>query len=269
MGLFLRKNNKETWKTGLVMSGGGTRGFAHLGVLKALDENGLRPDVICGVSAGAIAGALYADGKSPEEILEILTSQKVMKYLSISIPRQGFIKMSGLQKTLDQYLHARNIEELSIKLKIFAVNINTGEYTCFEEGPLTQALIASSSIPILFAPVKIDGNLYADGGLVNNFPVEPLVGNCKKIIGVNVNPLKETRNLGNIKKIVERAFQIAMRYHTIERRKFCDLFIEPEGIENYGLVDISSGKETFRLGYDEAIKALNQVGWIQKKQAIN
>ncbi len=267
MNLFFNKNNHEKfYKTGLVLSGGGTRGFAHLGVIKALEEKNMKPDIITGVSAGAIAGALYADGKSPEEIVDALSSRKVMNYLNLAFPKTGFIKMTGFEKTLDKLFKAKKFEDLKIPIKVYAVNMNTGVYTCFDEGPLAPAMTATSSIPILFPPVEINGNCYSDGGIMNNFPVEPLVGKCKIIIGVNVNPIKEDYKLDNLKKIVERTLHLSIRSHTQERKKYCDLFIEPEGIEIYGMMNIASAQDTFRMGYEATIKALESDEWKMKKE---
>jgi NTE family protein len=259
---------KLPYNIGLVLSGGGTRGFAHLGVLKALEENGLKPDVISAVSAGSIAAALYADGKSPDEILELLTSRKVMQYIDFALPTTGFIKMTGLEKTIINILRAKNIEDLSIPLKVFAVNMNNGIYTCFDSGPLAPVIKASCSIPILFPPVEINGSLYTDGGLHNNFPVEILVGQCKRIIGVNVNPLRNIKKLNNIKQVVERVFQLNIRGHTIERKKLCDLFIEPEGLGAFGMLNIASGPEAFRMGYEATILALQTADWKLKKEEV-
>jgi NTE family protein len=261
LNIFKKGNKKEKYHTGLVLSGGGTRGFAHLGVLKALEEHGIKPDIISGVSAGSIAGALYADGKSPEEVLNVLTSHKLLDYLEFTIPKTGLIKMSGFEKTLNKHLDAKNFEDLKIPLKVFAVNINTAEYVCFDEGPLSPAIKASSSIPIIFPPVKIGDYFYCDGGTINNFPIEPLLDTCERIIGVSVNPLGTQTKLGNLKQIAERTFQLAIRSHTLERKKRCDLYIEPEGLDDYGLLELSKAKEVFDLGYKAAIKALEEKGW--------
>lgn len=255
------KTKEEKYDVGVVLSGGGTRGFAHLGVLKALEESNIKPDIISSVSAGSVVGALYADGKTPEEILKVLTSKKLFTYLEITIPKTGLVKMSGFEKTLKKLLKAENFEDLSIPLKVFAVNMNTAKYTCFEKGPLAIAVKASSSIPIIFQPVEINDELFTDGGLINNFPVEALEGKCKRIIGVNVNPLGVKRNLDNLKIIAERTFQINIRSHTLDRKHKCDLFIEPEGLDDYGLIDLSGANEVFDLGYKTAKKLIKEKGW--------
>ncbi|MFN3555034.1 MAG: patatin-like phospholipase family protein [Bacteroidales bacterium] len=263
-GIFKKDHKTTRYPLGIVLSGGGTRGFAHLGVLKALEENNIKPEIISGVSAGSIVGALYADGYKPEEILKELTSHKLLNYLDFSIPKTGLVKMSGFEKTLKKMLRAKNFEDLKIPLKVFAVNMNTAEYTCFEKGPVAIAVKASSSIPVIFPPVEIDGEEFTDGGVINNFPVEALQDICDKIIGVSVNPLGERKNLDSLKKIAERTFQLTIRSHTLERKDKCDLFIEPEGLDDYGLLDLSSAHEIFDLGYESALKSLEKNQWLKE-----
>jgi NTE family protein len=261
---IFRKGSKNKYKTGLVLSGGGTRGFAHLGVLKALDESGIRPDIISGVSAGAVAGVFYADGKSPDQILDMFISMKLHQYVKVIFPTTGLLKLEGFERVLNENLKAKNFDELSLHVKVFAVNMNTAEYHCFDSGPISIALKASSSIPILFAPIKIGQYYFADGGVVNNFPVEALVGSCDRIIGVNVNPLTYKARIRGLKSITERSFHLAIRSHTKDRKGKCDLFIEPEGLEAYGMMELATAHKVFDLGYTSAIKALKEKGWFRK-----
>jgi NTE family protein len=263
LNIFARGSQKR-YKTGLVLSGGGTRGFAHLGVLKALDESGIRPDVISGVSAGAVVGALYADGNAPEEILELFIGMKLRKYVKLVFPSTGLLQMEGYEKVIRENLKAKNFEDLKMHLKVFAVNMNTAEYHCFEKGPISLALKASSSIPILFTPVKIGDHYFVDGGLINNFPVEALMGCCNRIIGVNVNLLTYKKQPKNLRRIAERSFHLAIRSHTKDRKQKCDLFIEPDGLEAYGMMELANAQKVFDLGYMSAIKALKEKGWFRK-----
>lgn len=262
MSIFSRKKDTGTrYKNGIALSGGGTRGFAQLGALKALEEADIKPDIISAVSAGAIVGALYADGKSPEEILKALTSKKIFSYLDFIIPKTGLIKMTGFENTLKKLLTAENFEDLQIPLKVFAVNINTAEYTLFDKGPLAIAIKASSSIPIIFPPTEIDEEFYCDGGIINNFPIEPLLPICERVIGINVNPLGKRKNLDNLRKIAERTFQLNIRSHALDRKDKCDLFIEPEGLADYGLLELSNAEKIFELGYKTTQKLLKEKGW--------
>ncbi len=246
----------KKYKYGLVLSGGGTRGFAHLGALKALEEHGIKPDIISGVSAGSIVGALYADGKSAEGALKSLISKNLLGFLKPMIPINGLLRLTGFEKTLKKTLHAKTFAELEIPMLIHAVNINTIEYTTFDKGNLINAIKASASIPVVFPPVKIGNHQYLDGGLLNNFPVEPLLGKCRKIIGINVNPVGKENNIKGLKTIAIRSFHLTMRNHAELRKDKCDIYIEPEKIENFGILDLSSAEELFEIGYKKTKKVL-------------
>lgn len=248
----------KKFKYGLVLSGGGTRGFAHLGAIKALEENGIKPDIISGVSAGSIVGALYADGKDAESSLRALISKNLLSFLKLMIPKRGLIKMTGFERTLKKTLQAKTFEELKTPLLVHAVNINTAEYTLFDSGDLVQAVKASSSIPVVFPPVEIDGQLYLDGGIVNNFPVEPLVDKCETIIGINVNPVGREDKINNLRTIAIRSFHLSMRNHADSRKKHCHIYIEPEEVENFGILDMESAQDVFEIGYKKAIEVLKK-----------
>jgi NTE family protein len=173
------------------------------------------------------------------------------------IPVNGLIKMTGFEKTLKSTLKAKTFEELKIPLIIHAVNINTNTYTQFSKGNLVDAVKASSSIPVVFPPVIIDGFQYLDGGIINNFPIEPLLGKCKKIIGINVNPVGDEDNINGLKKIAIRSFHLSMRNHAELRKEKCDIYIEPGEIENYGILDLSNAENIFEIGYQKTIEVLN------------
>jgi NTE family protein len=250
--------SEKKYKTGLVLSGGGTRGFAHLGAIKALQEEGINPDIIVGVSAGSIVGAFIADGHKPDDVLHILAKHKLFHYLEFTIPKTGLVKMSRLEKVFTSELKAKHFEELSIPLLVFAVNMNTAEYTRFDKGELASAITASSSIPIIFPPVKIGKHYFLDGGMINNFPVEVLKDDCETIIGINVNPIGEVEELGNLRDIAERTFHITLRNQAASKEEMCNIYIEPSELYQYGLLDVSKAVEIFELGYAAAKKALKK-----------
>ena len=114
----------KKYKTGLVLSGGAVRGFAHLGVIKALNEAGIYPEVIVGASVGSIVGVLYADGYSPQEIYDIFIHKSMYKYLEFIVPKRGFVRMTGLYKTLLEKLHAKHFDELKLPLYVAVTNLN-------------------------------------------------------------------------------------------------------------------------------------------------
>jgi len=248
--------SKSTYKTGLVLSGGGARGFAHLGVLQALEENGLKPDLISGVSAGAIVGAFYADGYLPYKILEMFVEKKIFSLVKLTFSTEGFLKMTGLKELIKDYLRAATFEDLKIPLIIAATNMTKGEMVYFKQGRLFDKIIASASIPILFEPYKIDGDVYVDGGVFDSMPVSPILGKCEKIIGVNINPRFEQKKLNGLIRIAERSFYLRVNSHVQETMKECDIFIEPKALKNYGLFDVKKAHKMFDIGYAEAQKVL-------------
>ncbi len=250
--------SKKRYNIGLALSGGGTRGFAHLGAIKALNEHGIMPDIIAGVSAGSIVGAMYADGEDAEEALGALTSKRLFGFFEFMVPRSGLVKMTGFEKTLKSTLKAKSFEELKIPLKIFAVNINTAKLVRFDKGDLITAIKASCSIPIIFPPVEINGHYYLDGGIINNFPVDALRQDCETVIGINVNPIGEFSNINSLKAIAERTFHISLRNQQASKAELCDIYIEPANLDRYGLLEISKAREIFELGYREASRVLDQ-----------
>ncbi|MFO8087986.1 MAG: patatin-like phospholipase family protein [Bacteroidales bacterium] len=240
---------------GVVLSGGGARGFAHLGVLQALEEMDVRPDMISGASAGAIAAALYADGYSPREVVKILMQQSFLRYTEFSIPKDGgILKLSGIKSLLKKKLRSKNIEDLNIPVYICATNMNKGKCVYFSSGSLIDKVIASASIPILFQMVEIDGNLFADGGVINNLPVEPIKGKVDVILGVNVTSPSEEEDLGSLFKIAERSFHLGISANVRFRSELCDYFIEIPELMNYSLLKSSQGEEIFDIGYMKAKK---------------
>ena len=249
--------DKGNFKTGLILSGGGARGFAHAGILKALNEYDIYPDMISGVSAGAIVGALYADGKSPDEIFEIFSSEeKFFKFVKFTVPKKGFFKTVGLKSNLGKNLKARTFSELKIPLYVAATNISKGEISYFNEGEILPCVLASASIPVLFEPVEIDGDLFVDGGVLDNFPLEPIQEHCKKLIGISLNPIHPEEEFDHLFHIAERTFRLSVSSHIRTKFSECSMVFEPEDLGSFGLLDVSKGKEMFELGYEKALDYL-------------
>lgn len=243
-------------KSGLVLSGGGTRGFAHLGAIAALFEKGIKPDVISGVSAGAIVGAFIAAGKSPEEILSVFKKGWFFKYTKLHIPLNGLLKLDGLKEIIKKEINEQNIEDLQIPFYIGVSNLNEGKMEYKNSGNLGQTVLASSSIPVLFAPVEIDGNLYVDGGLMENIPITPILKDCTNIFVSNISPINPDAKLKNLIQIATRAFYMSVNTNRAEAQKKATLFIEPEGINKYDFFLRTHADELFELGYKSTLQAL-------------
>jgi NTE family protein len=241
-------------KTGLVLSGGGARGIAHLGVLKALEELNIKIDEISGVSAGAIFGAFYAAGQSVSEIDKMISAAKFFDLMNFRIGKPGFFNSKSFRTVLEKNLHIQEFEALKIPLTIAATDYKNAEIVYFKTGNLIDAVVASSSIPIIFEPCLIDETYYVDGGLLNNFPVEPLVGNCDVIIGIHVNPINTAIVDFSLRSMMERVFLMAIRNAVKEKIKFCSLFIEPEELSRFHVFDTSNAAAISEIGYTATMK---------------
>jgi len=249
----------KKYKTGLVLSGGGARGFAHLGVIQALNEAGIFPEVISGTSAGALVGALYADGYSPKEIMKIMNAGTRLHYIRPTVPREGLLQISGIIRILRDSLRANTFEELKIPLFVSATNLNHGRIEYFSSGELMQPVIASASIPVLFKPVIINNFHYVDGGVLDNLPIKPIEKDCGFIIGSFVNPTGYEENINNLIQIAERTFLLSVSKEVLEKAKRFDLYIAPQELKNYKILDPEKAEEVFQVGYNATKEKLKEI----------
>ena len=244
------------FKTGLVLSGGGTRGFAHIGALKAMEEADLQVDVISGTSAGSIVGAMYADGIPADKMLELFSKYPIRKLSRPSFSRKGILNFKGLQKQIQKHLKADTFEELKYPLYVCICNLTNGTVKYLNTGPLAPALMASASIPLMFKPVNMEDGLYVDGAVFDNFPIKPLREQCEQIIGINIMPHSTVYNFIGIIGTGMRTFQLLMNAADYDSWKKCDLLIAPEGLADYGYLGHRKGMEMYTLGYEAAKKVL-------------
>jgi NTE family protein len=247
------------FRTGLVLSGGGARGFAHLGVIQALNEAGIFPDVLSGTSAGALAAVLYADGYSPKEILLLMNTGSRLDYMRPTLPREGILQISGITKILKAKLRASTFEELKIPLFVAATDLNNGKSVYFSKGELIDIVIASSSIPVLFTPVKINNICYVDGGVLDNLPVAPLENKCRFLIGSFVNPVGYMEKVNGLISIAERSFMLRMSTEVSEKENKFNLLIAPPELRNYSILDPEKAEELFDLGYKATKEKLKEI----------
>jgi NTE family protein len=249
----------KKFKTGLVLSGGGARGFAHLGVIQALNEAGIFPDVISGTSAGAIVGVLYADGYAPREILALMNWASRFDFMRPALPREGLLQINGVDKILKANLRAKTFEELKIPLFVSATDLNQGKSVYFSKGDLFEPVMASASIPVLFQPVKINNVSYVDGGVLDNLPIKPIENSCQVIIGSFVNPIGYVEKVTGLINIAERTFLLSMSKDVVEKSKRFDLYIAPPELRNYGILDPEKSQEIFDLGYSATKEKLTDI----------
>lgn len=240
-------------KIGLALSGGGARGIAHLGVLKALEELGLKPEMISGTSAGALFGALYAQGYSATEILQFVKQTKMVRILRLAFSRVGLFKIEKLGKELGRYFPHNDFASLKIPLAVAATDITQGECVIFQEGELMRAVLASCCMPVIFRPIEFNNTGYVDGGLLNNLPIEPLKAYCGKIIGSHCNPVVPNFRSKHAKALLERTFLMAIRNNVLMRQSECDVFLEPPELGKYIGSDFGKADKIFDIGYKYTI----------------
>ena len=249
----------KKYKVGLVLSGGGTRGFAHLGVIQALIEAGIFPDVISGTSAGALVGVLYADGYSPQEILTMMNWASRFDFMRPAMPREGLLQINGIIKILKTSLRSKNFSELKIPLYVSATDLNNGKVVYFSEGDLIEPVIASASIPVLFQPVKINGISYVDGGVLDNLPIKPIENQCMVTIGSFVNPVSYIEKISGLITIAERTFMLSMSKDILDKSKRFDLFIAPAELRKHRFLDPEKSQEVFDIGYKATKEKLEDI----------
>ncbi len=248
-------------QVGIALSGGGTRGVVHIGVLQALEEHGIFPSIISGTSAGSIVGVMYAHGYTPAEIMTIASERSLIWMFSLRLPNRGFVRHSFLRKMLGRYIAEQTFEELKKPLYVAISNLNSGKAEIINTGTLHDVIVASASIPVLYQPVHIGDHWYVDGGLLMNLPVSPIRDLASYIIAVNLIPRKVLAfdEVNTIAGVAARTFNLAA-INTIEPElKYCDIIIEPEAIYQYSRFNFTKIKEMYDIGYEEALKMIPQI----------
>ncbi|MCQ2219647.1 MAG: patatin-like phospholipase family protein [Paludibacteraceae bacterium] len=251
--------SKKKYRIGLALSGGGAKGIAHIGVIKAIEDFGLKIDVIAGVSAGAIVGALYADGHSTDEIKDFFQSNTLTQMVRPNLPKKGgLVNPERYMRKLGNTLHAKTFEELKTPLIVNATELNAGKNVYFSSGTLLDKIIASASVPIFFNPKIIDGKQYVDGGIFCNLPASILRKDCDILIGVHVNPTAPKEHTDGVLDVAERIFHLAVNGNTQEQKKLCDIVIETSKVKRFGMFNVGKADTIYKIGYHYATMALKK-----------
>jgi NTE family protein len=215
-------------KIGLALGGGAARGFAHIGVIKALEAQGIVPDIVVGTSAGAVVGALYSSGLSGFELQKIALDMDEGQLGDWSMPDRGVFKGEALQNFVNRAVANRSLEKLPRTFAVVATDLKSGESALFRTGNTGMAVRASSAVPGVFQPVSINGRDYVDGGLVSPIPVRAarsLGANFVIAVDISVNP-RDARTSSTVDVLLQ-TFAIMgrsiSRYETTE----ADIVIRP------------------------------------------
>ncbi|MFD2572773.1 patatin-like phospholipase family protein [Spirosoma soli] len=236
-------------KIGLVLSGGGARGIAHLGVIKALQEMGIGFDQIAGTSAGAITGALLAQGYTPDESLKIIESSAFVRHIRPAWNRMGLLRLDNVVDLYRKFIPHDTFEGLQIPLHVVAVDLNDGEQVVFDQGALIRPVLASCCLPGIFEPMLINKRQYVDGGVLNNLPVDVIENKVDFLIGSHCNVLGPRKPITSMRGVIERSLVLAVQSKTRDRFAKCQVLIEPPQLAQYTTTDISKARELFRIGY--------------------
>lgn len=248
---------------GIALSGGAVRGIAHIGVLQALEEENIFPTHISGSSIGSIVGVLYAAGNSPQQLLEIAKETSLFNLFRPQLSL-GLMELSKVTKILKEYIKTDNFDVLKKKFYVCVTNIEVGEWEIREEGELFQTVIASCSIPFVFKPIELDGQMYVDGGVLNNLPIEPLKAVCDKVIGVNVIPMGRSKKLDGIVDIAKRSAELILNNNSIRNLEQCDVALSIDGINEFDFFDFNKTEELYELGYQITKSKMKMI-----KEALN
>ena len=253
-------NHSPAGKIGMAFSGGGAKGFSHIGALMAFEKYGIKPDIISGVSAGSIAAVLYSAGLTPVEIMECFqTNDKFGNFTELTIPRQSIFKLDKFARLLDDWLPVKNLEELNIPTVVCATDIDDGKSVGWTKGEIVPRVLASCSIPIIFSPVNINGINYVDGGVLRNLPAWAIRKRCKTLFGLNCAPLnRKYKFKPSIVDIAMRTYNLMAKANTLQDINLCDYVIRTTGNNQFGTFDLSALKKAVKIGYDATCKLLEE-----------
>ncbi|MBC7556239.1 MAG: patatin-like phospholipase family protein [Chryseobacterium sp.] len=244
-------------KLGLVLSGGGTKGLAHAGVLKFLEEKNIQPEILACCSAGAIVGSLYAGAKSPDEILDFFKSVYFFDWRHFAINKPGLVSSAIFRHYLEPIFENKILGDLDKDIRIVATELISGEQKIFSKDfKIVDAVIASCSIPGITMPYIVGDEMFSDGGVLNNFPADIIKNDCNKMIGVYVSmPCDITmENLSTIKSVTTRAYELLSHRTEIHKFAYCDWFITSKKLAAYGAFERKANRleEIFNIGYQAA-----------------
>ncbi|MCC8176109.1 MAG: patatin-like phospholipase family protein [Bacteroidales bacterium] len=252
------------YKLGVALSGGGARGFAHAGALQALEEEGLKPDIIAGVSAGSVISALYGAGTVPSLMPMLFSQVSFFNSCAFTVGNGGIFKMDKFKAFLKRNFRGRELlEEMRIPVHICATDLDHCCPVDFTTGPIAERVVASCSIPILFAPVKVDGINCVDGGVLRNLPAWAIRDQCERLIGVNCSPLVSGRCKRSIVDVAQRTYELMAKTNAQLDMAMCDLVVETRDIAHHRAFNMKETESVFRSGYEATKTALIAAGWIK------
>ncbi len=260
-------------KLGLALGSGAARGFAHLGVLQALEERNIRVDYVAGCSIGALIGALYCSGISIVEIIDLAVALEPWDWIDISVPKKGLVQGHKLEQLIKKFTGHKKFNQLEKPLKVIATDLCTGERVVFDQGYVYKAVRASVAVPGIIAPLELDGRILADGGLVDPVPVSLLKGmGADYTVGVNLGSWIENKDMGSIYDIIIRSIDILQKEIMMLRDIDADIIISPY-LKDINPVTFNQVEKCIHSGRRAAMEVMEELnlglaprkkaGWLQ------
>lgn len=259
-------------KIALVLGGGAAKGFAHVGVIKALEAHGLQPDIIVGTSAGSVVAAIYAGGYNGFDLQRVALSMDEGTVSDWVLPNRGFIKGESLQRFINEVLQNRPIERLNRTLAVVATDLQSGEPRVFRSGDAGMAVRASSSVPGIFQPVRINGREYVDGGLVSPVPVKTARDlGADIVIAVDISDRPKTSRLRDSIDVLMQTFTIMGRVIAGQELQQADVVVTPD-ITGLSSASFDSRNYAIIEGEKAGLDAVPQVqekiaAWYEREKA--
>jgi len=252
---------KKIPKIGLALGGGAARGFAHIGVLQVLEEEGIKPDFIAGTSAGSLVAAFYASGKTGAQLTWLADAMDESQLTDWTLPfaGRGVLRGEALGKYISSQLNGLKIEDMKMPLGIVATDLQSGEGILFRRGDVAMAVRASSAVPSVFEPVRIGNRDYVDGGLVSPVPVRYVKQmGAQFIIAVDISSRPEDAKTSDIFKVLLQTFSIMGKSISQLELQQAQVVIRPE-LPNVGSAEFSARKKSIEAGRAAMKLALPQI----------
>jgi len=243
-------------RIGLALGGGAARGFAHIGVIQALEENGIKPDLIVGTSVGSLVAALYASGRNGAALEALADSMDESAFTDWAFPGRGLIRGEALARYVRERTAGRQIEQMRVPLGIVATDLDSGQGILFQNGDPGVAVRASSAVPAVFQPVRIGTREYVDGGLVAPVPVRyARQMGAELVIAVDISAVPDGNATGDAMRMLLQTFAIMGRSINSFELREADIVLRPKLIGVAG-ADFSARKRSILAGREAALAQL-------------
>ncbi|WP_411883628.1 patatin-like phospholipase family protein [Polaromonas sp. YR568] len=248
-------------RIGLALGGGAARGFAHVGVIAVLEEAGLKPQLVVGTSAGSLVAALYASGKTSAQLQQTALNMEEVAITDWMLPifGRGMFRGDALARYVNDLVANRTMENMAIPLGIVATDLNSGQAVLFQRGDTGTAVRASSAVPAVFLPVKINGREYVDGGLVSPVPVRfARQMGADVVIAVDISSPPENNPAGDTLQILLQTFAIMGKSINQYELKDADVVVRPS-LTGLKSADFSARQRAIDAGRAAMLAALPQL----------